>query len=147
MRGIKAERPPLIKYGEYATIRRIMNIGEIKHALKGAEKNAQVFFDFTNCVPTTVHSWRGIYAEPAIGWRSTESMRAGDSVPTVESFLRELNIAIEPDREYAGWKGGSFSYDDNSPLHVDNPGMYTCTEIVRIAVNEYRVTLITEIVE
>lgn len=124
-----------------------MNIGEIKNALKNADPTAQVFYNFTNCYPTKVDSWRGIYADPAIGWRSSEDWRAGENIPTVRDFLQELDAAIEPGREYTGWKGGQYSYDENSQLHVDNPGRYTCTEIIRVDISGLRVTLITDIIE
>jgi hypothetical protein len=112
-----------------------MNIGTIKKYLAVAKKDLPVQFDFCNCRPVTVSSWRGIYAEPTIGW-STE----GET--TVDQFLTELNLATSG-KIYEGWKGGDFQYDDNSPLHVDNPGRYTLTEIVAVEVTEWDVILHT----
>lgn len=116
-----------------------MTIGEVIYSLERAKPDVPVMFSFCGCSPTTVDSWRGIYAEAALGFaddgRSTPN-------PTVETLLKELRSAIDG-REFHGWKGGNFKYDRNTQLHIDNPGCYTCTELYRIQADEYSVILHT----
>ncbi len=115
-----------------------MDIGKIKAKLRNAPQEAEVVFDFGGCSPTTVDSWRGIYAEPSIGWQKTYPR------PTVADFLAELEEGTSG-RTYYGWKGGEYSYTDSDTLHVDNPGEYTCTEITHITIHgEWQVMLHTE---
>jgi len=118
-----------------------MNIGEVKRMLRKADPSLTVYFGFASCVPTTVGSWRGIYAEPAIGW--APSGRNGDGVaPTVAALLEELERATDG-RRYSGWKGGKYAYRDSDTLHVDNPGDCTNTEISRVELQDWRVILHT----
>lgn len=118
-----------------------MNIGKIKQALKQANPNAVVYFDFGGCVPTTVASWRGVYSEPAIGWEGT-SYSGGGKAPTAVGLLAELELATSG-KIYQGWKGGDYRYDDNSDLHVDNRGCSTGTVIINVEVGEYEVVIHT----
>ena len=120
-----------------------MKIGQIKSQLKNANQDINVYFDFCRCVPTFVRSWRGIYAEPALGWEAERY--GGDTVnKTVAQVLEELEKATDG-RKYTGWKGGGFSYNDNDILHVDNAGECTNTEIVFIEINEFYVILHTKL--
>jgi hypothetical protein len=118
-----------------------MNIGTIKKYLSVADETLPVYFDFCGCVPTEIGSWRGIYAEPAIGWDST-GYSGGAKAPTVKEFLAELNLATSG-KVYKGWKGGEFTYDDTNILHVDNRGDNTSTEIIAVEIGEYEVTIHT----
>ena len=60
-----------------------MNIGSIKRMLQGVGEDKDVYFDFCDCVPTEIHSWRGIYAQPPVlesqqrpdWWRSHGTLR------------------------------------------------------------------------
>lgn len=114
-------------------------IGEVIDALERAKTDVQVVFSFGYLVPTSVDSWRGIYAEAAIGYKYDG--RYTDR-PTVDALLGELRNAIDG-REYSGWKGGEFRYNRDTPLHVDNPGEYSCTEITSIEIKDWQVTLHT----
>lgn len=118
-----------------------MNIGDVKHMLRRADPNHNVYFSFAACVPTTVQSWRGVYAEPAIGWEPSGHSGAGVA-PTVAALLEELEKATDG-RKYSGWKGGEFAYRDSDTLHVDNPGDCTNTEISRVELQDWRVILHT----
>lgn len=117
----------------------MMSVGAVMESLKEARKEAQVMFDFCRCVPTKVDSWRGIYAEPAIGWAPF----LDGKIPTVAEFLKELEEAISG-RVFDGYKGGEYTFNRYDTLHVDNPGQCTNTEIVRVKVEDYRVLLCTE---
>lgn len=117
-----------------------MTIGEILDSLKRAAPDAIVKFDFGSVSPTTVESWRGIYAEAAIGFSDGSY---GQHFTTVQEFREELTRAIDG-RTYTGWKGGEFRYSRDTELHVDNRGNCSNTEIVRVKVDEYEVMLYTE---
>ena len=95
------------------------------------------------CVPTTVDSWRGVYAEPALGWSPAGYTKHVDTYPTVASLIAELEQAISG-RIYTGWKGGEFTYDGTETLHVDNPGDYTMMSITGVDVKDYEVVICVE---
>lgn len=118
-----------------------MNIETIKRYLAIADPFLPVYFDFCNCAPTTVASWRGSYSEPAIGWCVT-GRNGNEQAPTVKELLDELTLATHG-KIYVGWKGGNYTYTDKDTLHVDNQGEYTETEIVSVEVGSSRVTLHT----
>ena len=60
-------------------------------------------------------SWRGIYAHPYIT-PSTE-------VSKKEELLNDLHILTKGGFE--GWKGGWFSYNDDTPLHFEYGASYS----------------------
>ena len=110
----------------------------------GSEK--MVYFDFCGTFPTTVSSCRGIYAEPAIGWAGCGRWHSSErdnklEAQTVASLLAELRGAIG--KTFAGWKGGDYTYNGSEPIHVDNPGEYTSTEIVGVEDLGWRVVIHT----
>lgn len=126
-----------------------MQIHDVLKALKQADPTIQVYFDFAGCVPTTVDSWRGIYAEPALGWQpSGYSSYTGNSakIPNCADLIAEIEKAIDG-RTYTGWKGGEFSYSENDTLHIDNPGDCTQTEISHIVADRYSVMIYTKHVD
>jgi hypothetical protein len=116
-----------------------MTIGEVLDAIKHAKDDAIVRFDFGGVSPTKVDSWRGVYAEAAIGFTDGEY---GAPYATVKMFREELEAAIGG-RTHSGWKGGDYSYSRRTPLHVDNRGNCSNTEIERVEVEEYQVILHT----
>lgn len=120
----------------------MMTIDAVLQELKAAKPDARVYFDFANCVPTTVNSWRGIYDEPALGWQPAGYSGNVKEYPTAASLIRELERAIDG-REYSGWKGGEYRYCGKHTLHIDNPGDSTNTEIVRVELDDWRVLLHT----
>jgi hypothetical protein len=116
-------------------------IGEVIDALKKADPKVNVWFAFGGMVPSTVDSWRGIYAEAALGFEGGEY---ASKAVTVKELLERLEAAIAPDAEFVGWKGGDYRYDRQTPLHIDNPGCCTNTDLVRVEVGEWSVILHTE---
>lgn len=120
-----------------------MIILDIKNQLKAAKPDTRVYFDFCQCVPTRVDSWRGIYAEPALGWSPSGYSKSGPvKYPTVGDLLIELDRATSGDI-FCGWKGGEYAYSDNDTLHVDNPGDCTYTDITSIKVSKWEVVIHT----
>ena len=120
----------------------MMTINEILKELRRAKPDGRVYLSFCRCVPTTVRSWRGIYAEPALGWQPGGYSCDVKEYPTAASLIAELERAIDG-REYTGWKGGEYKYAGNETLHVDNSGDCTNTEIQRVEVKEWEVVLHT----
>lgn len=119
-----------------------MNIGDIKNRLKLANNSLPVYFDFCECVPTTIDSWRGNYEEPAIGWAASGYSGKGEA-PTAQQFLDELKLATSG-ISYQGWHGGEYVYTDEAQLYVDNPGDCTRTKIIAIEILNDRVILHTD---
>lgn len=120
-----------------------MNIKTLLVNLELADPNLPVYFDFCSCVPVNINSWRGVYAEPAIGWQPTGYSGDGEEI-TVEQFIEVLKHAAYSGAYYLGWKGGEYIYNENSELHVDNPGDCTHTDISHIEINDYRVIICTK---
>lgn len=57
-------------------------------------------------------SWRGIYAEPAIFFESTD-----EYVPISE--LNEILDELTSGKEFDGYKGGEFSFDCADEIHFE----------------------------
>ena len=119
----------------------MMTIKELLYDLRKLKPETEVYFDFAGTTPTTVASWRGVYAEPALGWVATGHSGNGKAT-TVSDLIIELETAIDG-RDYTGWKGGEYSYSENNVLHIDNPGGCTNTELVRVEDNDWCVILHT----
>ena len=118
-----------------------MTIGEILDAIANADDEASITFDFGGISPTKVDSWRGSYDEAAIGFSSGQY---GEPCVTVKQFRAALQIALTPGVTYSGWKGGEYQYTKSTPLHVDNRGCYSNTEISRVEVQDWGVILHTD---
>lgn len=115
----------------------MITTNELLTILRNAPKpDGRVYLDFARCVPTTVKSWRGVYAEPALGWEPAGYSGNVKVYPTVGSLIAELESAIDG-REYTGWKGGEYAYDGSETLHIDNPGDCSNTEITRVEVKKW----------
>lgn len=106
----------------------VLTMGELIRGLRVCNPQARVRFDFTNCIPTRIAAWRGVYAEPALGWQPSGYTQLVKEYPTVASLLLELEDSLT--KIYEGWKGGEFSYSPDSPVHVDNEGDCTITHLV-----------------
>jgi hypothetical protein len=118
-----------------------LTIGEVIDALERADPGVRVVFDFGGIVPTTVASWRGIYAEAALGFEGGDYISNAD--PKVADLLAHLRESIDG-RTFGGWKGGDYRYDRDTTLHIDNRGCCTNTELTRVEVGEFEVMLHTE---
>lgn len=119
----------------------MMTIDDLLCDLQKANPDATVYFDFCNCFPTIIESWRGVYAEPALGWKSLEYSKRRQA-PTVSALIAELRHAKDG-RPFTGWKGGEFRFEGSDTLHIDNAGECTNTELVRVENDDWRVFLHT----
>jgi len=102
-----------------------------------------VQYDFGTAIPTDLDSWRGIYAELALGYKLTGYDDHANSMfqVTVESFLKELKSGIG--QTYHGWKGGEFKMDVDTRLWVANRGNSGNTGIYDVLDIGYAVILQT----
>lgn len=124
-----------------------MTIGELIDALKGVEnQTAIVEFDFAGTEPTEVDSWRGVYAEPALGWRATGYSAPDQTMHHASMIVAQLIANLEGciGKVFTGWKGGDYTYGSGDTLHIDNPGDCSNTELVRVEDRGYTVILHTE---
>ena len=88
----------------------------------GSEK--EVRFDFGYFRPTNLDSWRGIYAELALGYSETEKDI------TVNELIKILKEAIG--KTYTGYKGGDFVMGKNTPIWVSNYSESPSTGIIGV---------------
>lgn len=109
---------------------------------KKEEDLAIVKFDFADTFPTHLHSWRGSYAELAIGWGGG-TYGSEENPMTVVKFYEMLKSAIG--KEFTGWKGGEFTMDKNTPLWVSDDGMGSHTGLLEVVNDGWQVILITQI--
>lgn len=114
-----------------------MTLGRLIELLKAKPQDVSVSFDFCRVYPTTVDSWRGIYAELALGWTEGYEGRC----ETVGALVKELESAVG--RTFTGYKGGDYVMDADTPLHVDNYGMASNTDIVAVTGGKWGVVLET----
>jgi hypothetical protein len=101
-----------------------MTIGEFIEALEALPPDAFIEFDCGG-VPLGFASWRGAYAEATLppenlSWK-----------PTVGDTLDSARHAISGE-VFEGWKGGDYTFDENTALWADDEGVYRRRCIVGI---------------
>ena len=103
-------------------------IGELISMLEAFEnQDAIVYFDFCRCFPTIVDSWRGVYAEAALGWEAEGELNA--TPKKAKELVDNLRMAASKKITFFGYKGGEYVYDMDTEIHIDNYGSCTHTEI------------------
>lgn len=117
-----------------------VTIQELRSALDNFAGRERVMYDRFGLYAYRLGSWRGRYAEPAIGW--TEYHSKLDDLITVEALKRELDDALRG-ATYVAWKGGEFSFRGDQVLWVDRPGECTDTVIVGVASKHGQCLLLT----
>lgn len=117
----------------------IMSLQALILALEKRPADQPVYLDFCNAVPGGLHSWRGIYAELAVGWD------AEGKPETVAQWLDRFRGAIG--ETYEGYKGGHYTMDRHTPVHVDNWGDYSGTSIVGVRGDSWRTIFVTASVD
>lgn len=113
-----------------------ITVGEFIDFLEKVDPEHSVKYDFGYMVPTTIDSWRGIYAELALGYAHSKTV---DDIPKVAQLLTSLKECIG--KVYQGYKGGHFQMGRTTPLWVDNWGEYSQTVISKV-VQEYSTVVI-----
>lgn len=125
-----------------------LTIGQLLDKLESIDlksesgKEKQVYYDFGSAIPTSIDSWRGSYAEAALGYRLTgyDATEHFGSKPLSELIAELKNVN---NRSYEGWKGGDFYYDKDTPLWVANSGNSGSTAIYDVLDDGWRVVLLT----
>lgn len=94
----------------------------------------RVVFDFEYARPAYLDSWRGVYAELAIGFEF------GGQIGLSE-FIKMLKEA-DGDK-FIGWKGGEFRMSRSTPVWVANRGNSGNTAVVGVADAQWQVVILT----
>lgn len=120
----------------------IMTLGELREVIARAHPDDDVIFDQFGLVWNGVlDSWRGVYAMPAIGWR--HPLDLVDAQPNAaRDLLQVIDQALAGER-FTGYKGGEYTFDRDSPVHVDRYGESTGTALVGVRLWPGKVWLIT----
>lgn len=111
-----------------------MRLGDLIDAIEACPPTWHVYFDFCQCVPTTLASYRGFYDHLAIAFETDGQM-------AVEALLAELRQAVG--NVFWGYKGGEYTMTENTPVWVANRGRYTQTAIVAVRRTSWCVLLET----
>lgn len=114
-----------------------ITLGELIAALSAFARDKGVRFDFEYARPTTLASWRGVYAELALGF----TFDAPSANVTVGPLLDHLQSAVG--ETFTGYKGGDFVMDKETPLWVANYGNCGTTAIQGVLDLGYEVVICT----
>jgi hypothetical protein len=106
-------------------------------------KPKDVCFDFGSAVPTSLDSWRGVYAHLALGYELSgrDNNFRDFTSPNVKDLLSELKSANG--KCFTGWKGGEYYMNKSTPVWVANPGGVGHTAIVDVYDDGINIVLIT----
>lgn len=89
------------------------NLGMLINDLEKCDKpKYKIRIEGTNVYPNYFHSWRGSYCELALE-PTTEPI-------TIEELLVQAKEA--DGKTYTGWKGGEFTMDKFTPIHIAEMG-------------------------
>lgn len=97
-----------------------ITLGELIRLLEARPDGQGVCFDFGALEPTGVASYRGYYAELAIGF--------GEHGLSLPKFIEELRAAVGT--TFEGYKGGDYVMRETTPLWVANYGRSASTAVV-----------------
>lgn len=116
-----------------------MTLRQLTEALERKDQDEKVRFDFVYFRPTHFTSYRGDYAQLAIGYTNEyNDVRYPElSVADLVKMCQEAN-----GKEYMGYKGGDYTMHDNTLVWVANPDEAGRTGIVDVCDGLY-VTLKT----
>jgi hypothetical protein len=120
----------------------ILSLGGLIAILERRDQNEPVVFDFCGMLPTHLESYRGYYADLALGHAPGGGMRS--SGPTVSDLLRTMQGAVG--KTFTGYKGGEYRMDPGTRLWVDNPGDASGTALVGVADDDITTVLLTRYV-
>jgi len=114
---------------------RTMTLGSLIDGLQKLNLTLPVYFN-NGQHPTSLDSWRGIYAELALSHECTGEVLSGVDI---------LNILKDADgKSFTGYKGGAYEMDSNTQVWVDNYSEYTCTAIVGIKQKDDQIIIKTK---
>ena len=99
----------------------------------GSEPN--VYYDFGYLFPNSIDSWRGIYKELALNYKTD-----GSPLP-LSKFLSLLESSVG--KTFYGYKGGEYTMDEDTPVWVANYGEAGNTAVLDVIDNDYQVIVVT----
>jgi len=139
--AVKAERAKRLAESDQLTLGEIIlkleHIIEKKEAMiEKYENEPTVVFDFEYLYPNSINSWRGSYAELALGFESEKS-----EPMTITNFLNMLRSTVG--KTFTGYKGGEFVMNKHTPVWVANYGNSGNTAVIEVVDGEYKVILMT----
>lgn len=114
-----------------------LNLGQLIDALDAIplrDEPQRVAFDFEYASPTTFDSWRGVYAELALGFDFNTVKRLPD-------MIAEAKAAVG--KTFEGYKGGDFTMTRDTPVWVANYGKAGSTAIVGVYDDGWQIVLLT----
>lgn len=137
MRAEELKHLPVITLGEL--IAKLEAI-PLKHHrdFDNSDDDVKVIFDFPDQYPTILDSWRGVYAELAMGYCDNEEKLLKD-------LLADCKSAVG--KEFSGYKGGEFVMGKSTPIWVANYGDSGNTAIVDVIHDSSRVILVTSYIK
>jgi len=104
-------------------------IGGLINILEECPPLSTVRFRFGMIVPLSIDSWRWAYDEATITYGFPNGKH-----PLVADLLGWLKNSVDPNKTFEGWKGGDYHFHLSTPIHVDERGDVTCTEISKVSV-------------
>lgn len=120
-----------------------MTLGHLIDKLQYATQNKKLILDFNNQCPLDLDSWRGVYANLAIGYNKFIQTRVDEFVLECKSTVGKLLY---------GYNGGEYIMTEDTPVFVDNWGECSMTvepttkfrALINVIENEDHVLLVTE---
>lgn len=105
-----------------------LSLGQLIDKMEEVDMEDECFitYDWAFAKPTVLDSWRGSYAELAIGY----DMEGDYYATCAHQFLEKLKSAVE--ETFTGYKGGNFTMTKNTPLWVSNYSETGNTQVVGI---------------
>lgn len=131
---LKASRADRFANSDQLTLGEIISKIETILDSSTREVRPNVVFDFAYFRPTVLDSWRGLYAELALGYDERGETDAGE-------FLNELKSAVG--KTFTGYKGGDFTMSRHTPVWVSNNGEACNTAVIEVVDDGYQIILMT----
>lgn len=116
-----------------------LSLGELidrcEKILKGGNGECYVVFDFENAHPESFDSWRGIYAELALGFQFERSVKLSEFIESAKDAVGQT---------FYGYKGGEFTMTKDTPVWVANYGNSGGTAVVGVLDEGWQAVILTE---
>ena len=101
-----------------------LTIGEFIAKLQQQPQENSIYFDFGDCVPKNFDSYRGYYAQLALGF-------SDKLMPMKVSTLLQLALDAQY-YTFEGYKGGEYTMSPETPLWAANWGIASSTAIIDV---------------
>lgn len=130
---IGAQRKERMNHNDQLTLGGLIDL--IRPLVKKGKEEPEVIYDFGNFFPTSIDSWRGVYAELALNYKEDgKRMHIGEFLEMLEDADGET---------FTGYKGGNYTMGLDTPLWVANPGQSGSTAIVGVIDKDYYIVIET----